>query len=257
MSEPERPVETPSVRDDDRSARGGAARAVFGGRLRAGADAPRQDGGADAGAPAMPPADPAAAESANAPGCEPGCEPGSESGCEGAPVWRDLIDRPETRPAVWVHHPVTGARLFRLPVELPDGWRATADGELLPANRAAGAAGHGEAVPPAPPQPRRLTAESVLHELARIAFADPLPPWKKPPADGTQLCVKLRDKQTALLHLGRYFDLFSGRRPAPQPFAELSDAELKAKSDEVVRALLELDAREAAERAPPDDGEED
>jgi hypothetical protein len=81
-----------------------------------------------------------------------------------------------------------------------------------------------------------LTAETVLHELARIAFTEPLSAGGKA---GT-LLVTLRDKQSALVHLGRYFGLFSGRTTTRRPYAELSDHDLKSQSDDVIHALARM-----------------
>ncbi len=225
---------TETDHDQAAQARSGPARAVFAGRLRAAADETIADGGPNAGSPTTsiaPPAHP----------------PPSAS------VLRDLIDKPGTAPMVWVHHPVTGTRLFKLPVELPDHWLETADAR--PGDPAGGAAGQGEVGPVAsePAELPPLTAQTVLRELARIAFTDPLPPGKRA---GTRLPVTLRDKQNALLHLGRHFGLFSGRRPTSRPYAELSDDDLKARSDEVIRALagMGVEVRIADDGAGAQDG---
>jgi len=235
MSEPEIPAGSEAVRDDDQAAqaRAGRPRAVFAGRLRAGADDTIADGGPNAGP----------SRTSIAPPAHP---PPSASNSFGS-VLRDLIDKPETTSMVWVHHPVSGARLFKLPVDLPDHWLATADGEV--------AASAPAELPP-------LTPETVLRELARIAFTDPLPPgFADVKQTATRLPVTLRDKQAALVHLGRHFGLFSGRksnnRPhGSRPYAELSDADLKAKSDDVIRALagMGVEVRIAEDDAGAPDG---
>lgn len=209
-----------SIRDDDRCtpAQATAARGVFAGRLRGAADAAIAPDGPDGGAP----------DSAIRAAMTP---PGGARAQPPPASLRDLIDRPERRPMVWVHHPVSGARLFRLPAELPEHWRASGEA----------GAGAPAALPP-------LTAETVLHEIARIAFTDPLPAGRTSvPRTGTSLAVTLRDKQTALAHLGRHLGLFCGRSrthtphetqpDGSRPYAELSDHDLKAKSDDVIRAL--------------------
>ena len=158
---------------------------------------------------------------------------------------------------VWVHHPVSGARLFRLPVDLPDHWLETADAG--PGDRADGATGPGEVAASAPAELPPLTAATVLHELARIAFANPLPPGRMA---GTRLPVTLRDKQNALVHLGRHFGLFSARQPRShpnesRPYADLSDDDLKRQSDDTIRALARMgvEVRIADEGAGAEDGE--
>ena len=225
MSEPENPAGCERVGDDDPAARSGPARAVFAGRLHSKTDLKLADGGPNDGSPKSGTKN--ATKSATAPPAQP---PPSAS------VLRDLIDKPETTPMVWVHHPVSGARLFRLPVELPDGW----PGEAAPI------ASEPAELPP-------LTAETVLHELRRIAFTDPLPPGERA---GTRLPVTLRDKQNALLHLGRHLGLFSGKRTRSRPYAELSDDELKAQSDNIIRALagMGVEVRIAEQDAGAHDG---
>lgn len=221
MSEPEIAAGTPGVGEDDPPAPAAPApAAVFAGRLRAKpddttADDTMADGGPHAGVRTR-----ATRRAIPLPS---------------AGVLRGLIDAPETEPMEWTRHPASGERLFRVPVKLPAGWRGVA------AAAAADAADAADAVAAEPVVLPPLTAETVLHEFARIAFADPLPPglpatWKA----GNRLAVTLRDKQNALVHIGRHLGLFSGRRPTGRPYAELSDAELKARSDDIIGALATM-----------------
>jgi hypothetical protein len=62
-----------------------------------------------------------------------------------ASALRHLIDEPAATPMVWVRHPVTKVRLFRVPVKLPARWRATADAGRPPDDGADGPAAAGEA----------------------------------------------------------------------------------------------------------------
>jgi len=198
--------------------RRGRIRAVFAGLLPTFADPQVADGGPGAAVPAG--AMPAAAD---APPCA------AASGDAAA--------------MVWVHNPVNGEGLLQVPVDcrLPERWWI----ERPDAAQRPGEPAAVEAAAPETKEPPPVTAATVLRELARIAFAE-ISVSGGVKAEDKTLRVPARDKRSALVSLGRHLGLFSAPPPPTQPYAEMSDAELKARSAEIVRALVALDAEERA-----------